>query len=991
MKFTVLRGLLLTALVLAVNAASTAIAEGQATMHVVHPRCEYLQNPLGIDVARPRLSWELQSDRRAEKQSAYQILVSSTPEKLATDAGDLWDSGKVASDETAQIEYAGQSLASRGACYWKVRVWDRDGRPSGWSEVAHWEMGLLQRADWQATWIDAAPPTAASRGFHVLKALYESQDGKAAKDVTALLQAREGKVPYEVSVTNESLGGDPLPGVVKQLRVTYELDGAPHDQTVPEFGNFHVEAEIPYLRKSFSIDRPVRSARLYATSLGLYEIRLNGQRVGDHVFAPDWTDYGKRIRYQVYDVTRQLRAGENVIGGMVANGWYSGHLGNWAYQFWGKQPALLCQLEITRDDGSVQRIVSDTSWKRHDGPIQLSDIMLGERYDATAEIAGWDRPGMQDDEWTAVTRRDPPSAVLEGQVAEPVRALREMKPIKLSQPQPGHWIFDLGQNMVGVVRLSVSGQKGQTVTIRHGEMLNPDGTLYTANLRGAPCVDTYTFGGDGDVTWQPRFTYHGFRYVELTGLSQPPSLDSITGVVIGSDTPAAGEFFCSDPRINQLQSNIQWGQRGNFFSVPTDCPQRNERLGWMGDAQVFIRTAIWNADVAAFFNKWFVDVDDARAPDGRFSSFSPRTVPITTDFGAVPGWADAGTICPWTIYQAYGDRRVLEQHYPAMVQWVEWCRQHSTGLIRDKDRGHDYGDWLAIGADTPKDLIGTAYFGYSTHLLSKIAAVIGKADDAAKYQQLFEQIRAAFVKTYVAPDGKIKGNTQTDYAMALAFDLVPNEMREAVAEHLDEAIEAKNDHVSTGFVGVSYLLPTLSRAGKTPTAYKLLLQDTFPSWLFSVKNGATTIWERWDGWTPDKGFQNPGMNSFNHYSLGSCGQWLFETVGGINPDPDQPGFRHVVIHPQPGGGLTWADARYASIRGKIESKWAIEGNDLLVDVSIPANTTATVLLPAADGPTTEGGRAVEQAEGVSSAMKQGGLIKIEIGSGSYRFRTPLVH
>jgi alpha-L-rhamnosidase len=516
-------------------------------------------------------------------------------------------------------------------------------------------------------------------------------------------------------------------------------------------------------------------------------------------------------------------------------------------------------------------------------------------------------------------------------------------------------------------------------------MLNPDGTIYTTNLRSAASVDTYVCRGGPMEVWQPTFTFHGFRYVELTGLGTKPAIDAVKGIVIGSDLPRVGTLACSDLRINQLQSNIVWGQRGNYLSVPTDCPQRDERLGWMGDAQVFVRTATMNADVAAFFSKWLVDVDDGQSPDGAFSDVNPNTM----GSGSVPAWADAGVICPWTIYQVYGDARILERHLPAMTRWVEYCRTHSTGLIRDKFRGNDYGDWLAIGSDTPKDVIGTAYFAYSTNLVAQSYRAIGKQEEAAKYEQLFQQIKAAFNKRYVAADGRIHGNTQCCYAMALKFDLLSDELRPKAAQYLADDIKARGWHLSTGFVGVSYLLPELTAAGRVDTAYRLLMQDTFPSWLFSVKHGATTIWERWDGWTPEHGFQDPGMNSFNHYSLGSCGQWLFDTMAGIGLDPRKPGYRHIIIHPRVGGGLTWAKATLRSIRGPIASAWAVKDGAFTLDVTIPTNTTAVVYIPARDAASvTESGKPVAQADGVKLLSTEAGEVVLAVQSGSYHFTAP---
>jgi alpha-L-rhamnosidase len=729
---------------------------------------------------------------------------------------------------------------------------------------------------------------------------------------------------------------------------------------------------------------PVQRAVLYVTALGLYEVHINGRRVGDHVLAPDWTDYRKRVRYQTFEVTDLLKTGDNALGALLANGWFSGHIGNGGFQYFGKKPAFLAQLEVTYADGHTDRIVTDDTWKAHDSPIQSSDFMLGENYDSRQEVKGWDQAGLAENDWAGVALRDEPVRQLEAQVMQPVHELCTLKPKSINQPKPGRWVYDLGQNMVGIVRLKISAPAGTEITLRHAEMLNPDGTIYTTNLRGAPSIDHYVCKGDGVEVWQPRFTFHGFRYVEITGLTGRPKQDAVTGVVIGSDTPRTGEFACSDPRINQLQSNIQWGQRGNYISVPTDCPQRDERLGWMGDAEVFVRTASYNADVAAFFTKWLVDVDDGQSPQGSFSDVNPNTMGVN----GVPAWGDAGVICPWTIYDMYDDKRILEAHLPAMKKWVEYCRQHSAGLIRDHDRGNDYGDWLSIGADTPKDLIGTAFFGYSTHLLAKSYRALGRMEEADKYDQLFNDIKAAFNQRYVGADGRIQGDTQCAYAMALKFELLPENLRPKAAQYLEQDIQAKGDHLSTGFVGVSYLLPVLTQGGKADTAYSLLRQDTFPSWLFSVKHGATTIWERWDGWTPEKGFQDPGMNSFNHYSLGSCGEYLFGYIGGIRPA--SPGFKTILIDPVIRPGLTWANTSFDSTHGQITTAWKVKGNHLTLEIVVPANTTATVCLPTSNlASITESGRPVEHAKNVNCLRQEDGKAVYAVGSGKYEFASEI--
>ena len=949
-------------------------------------RCEYLVDPLGIDASRPRLSWILDSNQRGEMQTAYQVLVAASEKMLSKDTGDLWDSGKVASDESTQIAYAGTPLVSRQSCFWKVRSWDRDGRPGAWSSTARWHMGLLQPGDWNAKWVTAEATNnySPTQSLVIQRATYEAVENTGVADVTATLTRQVNNNRLNVKVNNKTLGIDPAKNIVKRLRVEYELGGKSFTKEIDENQTLVLPDEaagVRYLRKQFALESPIQRAVLYVTALGLYEMHLNGQRVGDHILAPDWTDYRKRVRYQAYEVTSLLKRGDNAIGALVANGWFSGHIGNNGNAFFGKVPALLAQLEVTYADGRTEKIVTDEAWKSQRSPILASDFMLGEDYDARLELKGWDKPGLDDNHWPNVSVRDESARRLEAQVMEPVRrSVMELKPKSVTEAKPGSWIYDLGQNLVGVVRLQVSAPAGTRITLRHAEMLNPDGTLYTKNLRGAPSVDHYICKGGGVEIWQPRFTFHGFRYVEVTGLASNPKKDAVTGIVITSDTQRTGEFACSDARINQLQSNIQWGQRGNYVSIPTDCPQRDERLGWMGDAQVFIRTATYNADVAAFFTKWLVDVDDGQTPAGSFADVNPNTMGVHS----VPAWGDAGVICPWTIYEVYGDQRILEQHLPAMTKWVDYLGAHSKDLIREKDRGNDYGDWLSQGADTPKELIGTAYFAYSTHLLAKSYRAVGNHEAADKYDKLFQDIKAAFNQRYVAANGRLKGDTQCAYAMALKFELLPENLRAKAAEYLEEDIKSKANHLSTGFVGVSYLLPVLTQAGKADTAYNLLQQDTFPSWLFSVKHGATTIWERWDGWTPEKGFQDPGMNSFNHYSLGSCGEYLFGGIGGIRPA--SPGFKTIHIEPVIRDGLTWARTSYHSIHGKIATAWKRDGRRLTLEVVVPANTTATICLPAKDAAgLTESGQPLERVKGVKLLSNDQGNAKLEIGSGTYKF------
>jgi alpha-L-rhamnosidase len=938
--------------------ALTALSAEPSPVTPTALRCEYLRNPLGINETTPRLTWILASAGdvpHALAQKSYHILVASSLQLLAQDKGDLWDSGDVASDDTSNIPYAGTALHSRQICYWKLRVVDSGGRQSGWSPPASWEMGLLTPADWSAQWLDApmaTQPPANHGPITILKATYDSPDGKHSKDVRKTLMGWLKNNSLNIGITITTFKGDPAPNEINQLHLTYVMDGGTNEITASEGSTLIIPQatqSLSLLRKDFTISKSIAKARLYVTALGLYECHLNGRRVGDHLLAPDWTDYNKRVRYQAYDVTTLLSKGGNTLGALVGPGWYCGHIGNGGYQAWGTVPALFAQLEVTYTDGSVERIVTDGTWKIHPSPIISSDNMLGENYDARQEIAGWDTTVLDLTAWQPATVRTEPARELDDQVDQPVRQTGELQPKSYSQPLPGHWIYDLGQNMVGFVRLKISAPAGTVITLRHAEMLNKDGTMYTVNLRGAPSIDTYICKGSGVEIWQPRFTFHGFRYVELTGTPGPPGADAVTGIIIGTDIPRTGEFTCSAPEINQLQSNIQWGMRGNYLSVPTDCPQRDERMGWMGDAEVFIRTASYNGDIAAFFTKWLVDVDDAQTPDGAYTDVSPSPAGRGHGNPGVPAWADAGVICPWTIYEMYGDTQILKQHLPAMMKWIEWCRAHSTNLIRDHDRGPDYGDWLSQGERTPKDLIGTAYFAYSTALVAKACRAVGNTANAQKYETLAGQIKDAFNQKYVTPDGHIQGNTQCDYAMALRFNLLPDALRPKAGQYLADDVASHGNHLTTGFVGVSYLLPALCLENQFDTAYKLYFQDSFPSWLFSVKQGATTIWERWDGWTPTKGFQNPGMNSFNHYSLGSCGEWMFDTLAGIDIDPDQPDFKHILIHAHPGGNLTHASASFDSIHGKIATDWTLDHGTFSLAVTIPVNTTATILLP--DGET----------------------------------------
>ena len=881
---------------------------------ITHLHCEYRQNPLGIDVKQPRLSWRMTSKRPGARQTAYQLLVSSSPDLLQSNQANLWNTGRITSDQSIHVAYAGPALRSRQRVYWRVIVWDELNQR--WeSELAWFEMGLLTSTDWQADWIG------------------------------------------------------------------------------PTFrGGAYSNLPAPYVRRAFTLPDQVRSARLYVTALGLYECSLNGQQIGDDVFSPGWTDYRQRVQYNVYDVTAFLRPGDNVLGAILGDGWAVGRVGMSSRQLYFDRPRFLAQLEITMMDNKVVMIASDQLWKYQFGPILENDLLHGEAYDATQEMPGWNMANFDDLGWMAVQRFPEPEIKLvatNGPVVRRFEAIRPIRdPVVKRSVIGSKAIFDLGQNMVGRIRLQGQAPRGTTVILRHAEMLDENGELYTANLRTARATDYYTFKGDGLEVWEPKFTFHGFRYVELTGYPGPVDRTMVTGIVLHSDMTKTGEFSCSEPLINQLQSNILWGQKGNFVDVPTDCPQRDERLGWTGDIQVFARTAAFNMDVAGFMTKWAHDVADAQSDEGAVPAVVPATLPLP-DGG--PAWADAVVICPWTMYLCYSDKRILAENYEVMRRFMAFITMGSAGLIRcapDFEGWPGFGDWLSINAPTPRELIGTAFLAYDASLMAQIAAILGKEADATHYEQLFQDVKVAFAQHFLvggtAPeiaaqpsamrqqmemaDAISQGNlasvdygpvestvfntelfspTQTAYVLALHFGLLPKELRPVATAELVADIERRGLHLSTGFVGTPYLPHVLSANGRTDVAYALLQQTSWPSWLYSVAQGGTTIWERWDGWTEENGFQDPGMNSFNHYAYGSIGAWLYSTVAGIEIDPAEPGYKHVLLAPQPGGGLSEATGRLQTLYGELLSQWQITAGQFSWRIIIPPNVRATATLPAA--------------------------------------------
>jgi alpha-L-rhamnosidase len=767
----------------------------------------------------------------------------------------------------------------------------------------------------------------------------------------------------------------------------------------PFSGGPRTTSPAPYLRKEFGVAKQVVSARLYATALGLYECYLNGIRVGDALLTPGWTDSNKHLQYQVYDVTDLIQSGTNACGAILGDGWSVGHIAWVGRQRYTDRPRLLAQIVLTYSDGSQEVVATDQSWKVTQGPILESDMLMGESYDARRELTDWCRPGYDDSAWKPTEIFADQGAALVATNGPSVKRQEVLRPVNISEIPDfvnQRWIFDLGQNMVGWIRLRVRGEKGTTISIRYAEALNPDGTLYTANLRTARNTDYYTLKGGAEEVWEPHFLFHGFRYVELLGFPGIPTEETVTGIVIHSDIPSTGNFECSDPLINQLQHNIVWGQKGNFVDVPTDCPQRDERLGWTGDAQVFIRTAAFNMNVAGFFTKWTRDLEDAQYPDGAYPAVAPNPAAWSIGDGG-PAWADAGIICPWTIYQAYGDTRLLEERYDSMQRFVDFLADTSRDGLRcyaEYTGWHGFGDWLALdGSDgreggTSKELIGTAFFANSARLLGRIAKALGKREDAERYETLFQDVRRAFQTRFVTPSGLIAGGTQTSYILALQFDLLPEELRPAAVAELVRNIQQRANHLSTGFVGTPYINWVLSEADYLDTAYSLLKQTSWPAWLYSVTQGATTIWERWDGWTHDKGFQDPGMNSFNHYAYGAIGAWLYAVVGGIDLDPQQPGYKHIIMRPRPGGDLTSAIAELHSIYGPIRSAWMLNAERNTFDwrIAIPANTTATVYVPVTDdAKVREGDIPAADALSVRFLRREEAAEVYEVTAGEYHF------
>ncbi len=1055
-------------------------------------RCEYRVNPLGIDARQPRLSWiavPLDPTARGLKQSAYRIVAASNAESLRRNNGDLWDSGKVVSDQSIQVVYGGKPLQSGVRAFWKVQVWDQAGRPSGWSEAAHWSMGLLQPGDWKATWIGrdetgvqkpkdspfsllekaqwiwfpaGDPAKAAPAGARFFRATIEIPAGRTIRRALLVIAA-DGDFEVFVAGARSARGaGALMPSVLEiasllrpgtntlAIRATHSgsnkpagLIGALRVEFTPseplvlatgsEWRSFDSETpgwetasfaaawpaakvlgsygmapwgEVGFsearvlparmLRKEFPVRRGLQRATAYLCGLGLSELYLNGRRVGDDVLSPGLTEYEKRALYVTYDVTPYLVSGRNAAGVILGNGRYYAPRDKTptltrTFGF----PKLLFQLHLEYRDGSSEMVVSDETWKlTTGGPIRANNEYDGEEYDARLERDGWNRPGFDDASWEPARVVRGPAGVLAAQMSEPIRVTETLRPAGIRSPKPGVWVFDMGQNLVGWCRLKVSGPKGTRVTLRHAETLDPSGLFYVANLRSAAVTDSYILKGGGTEVWEPRFTYHGFRYVELTGFPGKPTLDTIQGRVVHDALEPAGRWVTSNRLLNQIHHNIVWGTRGNYRSIPTDCPQRDERQGWLGDRSWESKGESYLFNIAPLYSKWVTDMADSQRADGSIPDVAPAYWPLYNNSVTWPG---TFVIIPGTLYEQYGDRRVLERNYPEMKKWIDFMR----GFLKDGLMPRDvYGDWCVPpespelihskdpARQTEPGVLGTTWFYDLLIRMARYATLLGRPADAGEFQQLAGRMKDAFHKKFFRPEtSQYSNGSQTSSILPLAFGMTPPESRRAVFDALTGKIQTETHaHVGTGLVGGQWLMRVLSDNGRPDLAYTIATQTGYPSWGYMIEHGATTVWELWNGDTAD-----PAMNSGNHVMLvGDLNIWFYEYLAGIRPDPGKPGFQRFSIKPYPVGDLTSVDASYNSIHGEIASRWKREGSSFSLHATVPANTSATIYLPAGQtGAITESGKPAAEAPGVKYLRWENGAAVFSVESGSYSFASRL--
>ncbi|TBN18724.1 glycoside hydrolase family 78 protein [Hyunsoonleella pacifica] len=856
------------------------------------------------------------------KKQTAYSIVVASKPELLPNNADLWESEKVESEQTLFVKYKGKKLSSRQKVYWQLKFWDQDKKASAWSEVANFELGLLHNSDWQAKWI-------------------------------SLPKVDKAKSP-------------------KTNKTSYK---------------------VQYLRNEFTLDSKIESARLYITAKGLFEAEINGKKVGDDVMAPGWTPYNKRIETLTYDVTDHLQDGSNAIGIALAEGWYAGRLMLRGYPK--VSPKVMCQLEVKYTNGDVKTFITDESWKAtQEGPIVYAGIYDGEQYDERKEQKSWSLTSFDPTNWQKVVAEDRDTQIsLTPKRHNTVKSVEELTPIAITQIDKGVVIFDMGQNMVGVPRIKVPMKKDGTLKIRFAEMLQQDGRMYTKNYRGAVSTDYYTAKEDGKIEYQPTFTFHGFRYVELSGFDANATLDKswVTGVVQHSNYNLNVEFNSSHEKLNQLQSNIIWGLRGNTLDIPTDCPQRDERAGWTGDAQVIAPTSFFLGDVHSFWMSWLQSVRDDQDEDGAVPVMVPS---LGGKLKAGAGWSDVITIVPWETYQRTGDVGVLEENYASMKKWVGFYQSNAKDHIV---KMFTHGDWLQPYSTHKRDerfgitsnkLIITAHYAHSVNLTAQAARVLGFESEAKEYELLFHAIRDVFQDSFFDTQGRIiEGpETQTAYLLALAFDLLDDELAQKAVPHLLEQIKLTDNHLRTGFIGTPLLPLVLDKIGETDLMYEILFKETYPSWFYSINQGATTMWERWNSYTHKDGFNKGGMNSFNHYAYGAIGRWMYERIAGIKPV--KVGYKEIEIAPIPGGPLTSASATYNSPYGKVSSSWKIVNKQFNLDIIVPPNTTAQVFVPGNAQETIKvNGVEFESNSDIKLLSKTNKAFVFQVNPGIYSFET----